>query len=171
MFRFKRKILWLIIALGTVIIGLALWWLMSSGNNIYKTYSLNDFPTVKDKEGYQQIVDGLNQDVKQLQQKTLTDGLAYDLWNDMGVRKLALQDYGGAEQAWQKAMSINPKNPLAIANLANLYKSFLKDYPQAEKYYLQAIGLNVTAEPYFPDYEGLADLYINFWSEQKAKVE
>lgn len=171
---FRKNIIILLLFLLVAGVGGYLWYRhQTDPNNIKRTYSLDSYPKFKGKAEYQEHIDILNKDVQVLSQASTTSDtvLQYDTWIDIGVRKLALEDYRGAEAAWKKAVPINPKNPLAYANLANLYKSFLKDYPQSEHYYQLAIAQNVTAEPYFPDYDGLADLYTNYYTEHASEVE
>ncbi len=164
---------WLIIAVTAVLVVVAVMLYTSSRMSqlLNRPYELKDFPQVQGTAEYQIVVDGLNKSREKILSKPEDQVVLYDLWNDVGVRKLALNDYYGAEAAWKKAESINSKNPLAIANRANLYKAFLHRFYESEKLYLQAIALNKTAEPYFPDYEGLADLYQNYWQDKKSKVE
>ncbi len=167
-----------VIAIVLVILALAVAaWLwqqnQANPNNLQRVYLLSDFSSVAGKDGYQEQVDALNKSIEFLRQATSTVEKfeIYDNWNEVGLRKLSLEDYRGAVAAWEQAIGINEKSPLAFANIANVYKSFLQDYPKAENYYLQAISKNETSEPYFPDYEGLADLYSNYYTEKSSQVE
>jgi len=167
--RYWRYLLPAVIVL--VAFGYWFWMWSFSVNNMNRHYSLSDFPGVKGEEQYAPYVEKINQHYAALRAGVKEQSTRFDIWNDIGIRKLALKDYRGAEAAWKEAMKINPKNPLAAANLANLYKSFIPNYPESERLYLIAIADNETAEPYFPDYEGLADLYQNFWKEKAFKIE
>ena len=167
--RYWRYVLPSFIVLAAL--GYWLWAWSQSTANLNRHYSLSDFPGVKGEEQYVPYVDKINQHYAALRAGVKEQNARFEIWNDIGIRKLALKDYKGAEIAWKEAMKVNPKNPLASANLANLYKSFLPNYPEAERMYLLAISQNSTAEPYYPDYEALADLYQNYWKEKAFKVE
>lgn len=160
------------VILAILAVGGYLWFsIVKDPNNLNRVYTATDFPLVQGKTGSGDNIKQLNTYVQKLQTDTQLDiETRYTYWNEIGVRKLSLQDYQGAKAAWEKAVAINPKNALALANLGNLYKSFLKDYGRSEKYYLLALEANADTEPYFQDYEGLADLYLIFDTAKADKV-
>lgn len=60
-------------------------------------------------------------------------------WLELGINRKMVGDYEGAKEAWEYVTVLNPINPVAFANLSDLYGYFLKDNVQAEKNYLRAI--------------------------------
>jgi tetratricopeptide (TPR) repeat protein len=58
----------------------------------------------------------------------------------LAVSKYNQKDFGGAAEAYQKALEKNPPNKAAVYNgLANLYRD-QKNFPLAEEYYRKAVG-------------------------------
>jgi len=81
-----------------------------------------------------------------------------DLWLRLGSQRKMAGDYEGAREAWDYVAIAGPAsiNFIAYANLADLYKSYLKDYKKSEDHYLEAIRL----KPDFINfYQGLFELY------------
>lgn len=72
-------------------------------------------------------------------------GKAPEIWNEIGVAKAKLNDYRGALEAMQHAVAADGKNPLFVANLANLlaahgelkqsYELFTRIMPPADARY------------------------------------
>ncbi len=136
--------------------------------DISHVYVAADFPnSTLDEKNLNVFLEKLNRNYDFLRQDSGFD--PYDLWVDIGNTKLGLNDYNGAIEAWEQAISLNELNPLAYANLANLYKDFVKDYAQAEKYYDLAISKDNIG--YFPDYQSFAELHIHYLPENSGKVE
>ncbi len=48
-------------------------------------------------------------------------------------------DYANAAKTWESVSSMWPQNIISFNNLGDLYMNYLKDYPKAEKNYLQHI--------------------------------
>lgn len=77
-------------------------------------------------------------------------------WNSLAIYYKTLDDFEGAREIWEYLLKVSPENPIFLANLGELYKSYIKDYPKAEGFFLAALksdptGINV--------YEHLRELY------------
>ncbi|PWB38397.1 MAG: hypothetical protein C3F02_03520 [Parcubacteria group bacterium] len=135
---------------------------------IEKIYTAQDFPQAgMDASSTEQLVKRVNTDYKYLRDKV--DYNNYDIWLDIGNSKQALNDSAGAVEAWEYAIVLDSKISMAYANLANYYKSFARQYDKADYYYNIVINKDNTG--YFFDYEGYADLYINYLPKDPYKVE
>jgi tetratricopeptide (TPR) repeat protein len=62
-----------------------------------------------------------------------------------------LQDEEGAQEQWEKALSLNPKDPAVYNNLANLY-GHLGPVKKAFEYYSKAIELNPRESVYYHNF-------------------
>lgn len=90
-----------------------------------------------------------------------------DPWLRAGVIKKFFGDYAGARDLWEYASLVRPQNTVSFLNLGGLYGLYLKDYPQAEKNYRQAIENNI-ADP--APYLELASLYKNSYKEKEGEI-
>jgi tetratricopeptide (TPR) repeat protein len=62
-----------------------------------------------------------------------------------------LQDEEGAQEQWEKALSLNPKDPAVYNNLANLY-GHIGPVKKAFEYYAKAIELNPREPVYYDNF-------------------
>ena len=62
-----------------------------------------------------------------------------------------LQDEEGAQEQWEKALSLNPKDPAVYNNLANLY-GHIGPVKKAFEYYAKAIELNPREPVYYHNF-------------------
>ena len=70
---------------------------------------------------------------------------SFDQWMELGTYRKIFVDYTGAKEAWENALILKPKNPLALSNLGNLYGYYIKDNVKAEEYYLASIKSDPTS--------------------------
>lgn len=79
-----------------------------------------------------------------------------NVWMDLALRYHSAGDYEGAEEVWTFIVANTPTNVTALNNLGRLSHFELKQFEDAERYFLQAIEAN----PDRPDaYFELFDLY------------
>ena len=77
-------------------------------------------------------------------------------WDIIGNMYEFAKDYERALLAYKKSFEKQPKDIIAILNIATIYEEYIIDYQEAEKYYSQAIAIF----PQMPDvYQRLANLY------------
>lgn len=77
-------------------------------------------------------------------------------WDIIGNMYEFVRDYDRALVVYKKSLEMQPKDVIAILNIAAIHEQYIIDYNEAEKYYSQAIVLF----PQMPDvYERLAGLY------------
>jgi hypothetical protein len=88
------------------------------------------------------VVATLKADIAGISLSLKSDPSQGNKWLQLAYYYKAAEDYKLAEQVWLYMTKLAPTDPVAFADLGNLYNSFLVDYPKAEKYYLQAIKLN-----------------------------
>ena len=62
-----------------------------------------------------------------------------------------LQDEDGAQEQWEKALALNPKDPAVYNNLANLY-GHTGPVKKAFEYYAKAIELNPREPVYYHNF-------------------
>ncbi len=62
-------------------------------------------------------------------------------WYDLGSYRKLIGDYTGAVDAWSFVSRIRPNDFISLHDLGDLY-AFLKNYPQAEQYFLASIDKN-----------------------------
>ena len=60
-------------------------------------------------------------------------------WLSIGVNYKIAGDYESARDAWEYVSAIRPSSSVSFSNLGDLYHYYLKDFPKAEKNFLQAI--------------------------------
>ena len=63
------------------------------------------------------------------------------LWARLGLRRMSLEDYEGARQAYEYAYALSPDNVVVVDNLGVLYGYHLKDAKKAETYFLLALEI------------------------------
>ncbi len=145
------------------------WWGQASNPNyLNKTYQVSDFPNSENPaESKQRLVDQLNKTVVGLRDNTIDS--QYSGWIDVGNLKFAMKDYVGAEAAYNQALAIDDKAPLAYLNMGTLYKMGIQDFPKSESYYLKA--MERIGSPFYSDYESFADLYVNYWKDKDVDIE
>jgi hypothetical protein len=78
------------------------------------------------------------------------------MWLQLGIDRKQAGDYEGAREAWAYVQAVAPKDEISAVDLADLFANFIKDYPQAETYYLKAI---VDAPAAIDNYRNLYTLY------------
>lgn len=88
-------------------------------------------------------------------------------WVDLGLQWQALQDYEGAQEAWEYATALQPENSVAYGNLGNLYGYYLKDSKKAEENFLTALK-NGPAEIYL--YFQTADFYVQVIKDKNKAI-
>lgn len=69
----------------------------------------------------------------------------------LGNAHYGKKDYIAAEQAYQKALHLNPRNAPILNNLASLYLIERRDLLEAERFVQQAIEIDPTRKPYYLD--------------------
>ena len=84
-------------------------------------------------------------------------------WLKLGLDRKITGDYVGATEAWEYVASLAPSDPVAFANLGEVYQYYLKDYPKAEKNMLAAVRLK---PDYIAGYRALYDLYTLSYKEK-----
>lgn len=92
----------------------------------------------------------------------------FEAWMAVGNLKKFFNNYIGAIAAYEYAELLQPENALIHYNLANLYGLYLRDYPKAEQYYLNARKL-ASNYPYV--HLGLAEFYRDFYQEKADQVD
>jgi len=117
----------------------------------------------------------MSADVKAIIEKKIADNVTklknnpslVDEWLSLGINRKMINDYEGAREAWEYVTILAPNDPVAFANLSDLYGYYLKDNIQAEKNYLQAIANG----PGFPNYYlRAASFYVEVANDlQKAR--
>jgi tetratricopeptide (TPR) repeat protein len=84
-----------------------------------------------------------------------------------------LQDEEGAQEQWEKALSLNPKDPAVYNNLANLY-GHIGPVKKAFEYYAKAIELNPREPVYYHNFGTTVYLFrrdaTNFFHITEAQV-
>lgn len=83
----------------------------------------------------------------------------------LGTVKKAVGDYAGAEEAWNYASALSPKNLVPYNNLADLYQFFLKDNVKAEANLKRVIALD---PQYESAYANLSLLYHTLKKDDMA---
>lgn len=68
------------------------------------------------------------------------DPTKLDYWLQLGIDRKMAGDYEGAAEAWAYVHAVAPNDEISVADLADLYANFVKDYPKAETYYKKAIA-------------------------------
>lgn len=67
------------------------------------------------------------------------DPMQFNEWIFIGNDSLIAGDYKSAQEFWEYASARWPTNVASFNSLGDLYMNYLKDYPKAEKNFLQAI--------------------------------
>ena len=80
----------------------------------------------------------------------------YAAWLNLAIRYKQAGDLKQAETIWLYLAYIHPDDAVSRHDLGDLYAHYLKDYPKAEMYYKQAIGIVPTQAM---DYLALSELY------------
>ena len=86
---------------------------------------------------------------------------------DLGAARAALKDYAGAEADYSIALKLDGNNISILNGAAGFYVS-RQDYQKAEDCYLKMLDVNPA---YGPAYQGLVDLYNNYYTAKKGEIE
>ncbi len=165
----KKIIIFIIIVLAA---GLAYFYLTKYYFNEgvrYKVYTREDFPKALDfmsEEILEDSLEDLNKQYTKLADEN--DEYTYIRWINIGILNKRFNDFLGAEEAWQNAISYNPDQALAYGNLADLYLYDLNEYEKAEEYYLKVLSMRTDSYTY---YFGLASLYRYNMTEKAHLIE
>ncbi|MFA6253175.1 MAG: tetratricopeptide repeat protein [Patescibacteria group bacterium] len=155
----KRKKIYLLLVVFLLVIGsLFVWWYQNQQSKIKVDWDSPDY--VFDIK----IPDDFDQTKKDRLELKLTEARkAYAekkednyTWDIIGNMYEFVRDYDRALVAYQKSVAKQPKDVIAILNIATIYEEQKKDYQEAEKYYSQAVVIF----PQMSDlYQRLANLY------------
>jgi len=168
---FKKQ--YIIIALIIILAGLTAYfyldkfYLNPTEPEEYKVYTAEDFPNALSTMT-QEILEKTLEELNLQYDKIKEDDHVYIRWINIGILKKRLNDFKGAEEAWQAAISYNPDQSLAFGNLADLYLFNLKDDQKAEEYYLKVLNMRTDNFTY---YVGLATLYRYNMTEKSNLIE
>ena len=61
-------------------------------------------------------------------------------WNDLGLARCATRDFGGAREAFSRALAIAPESPVASLNIGHLLREEYLEFERAESHYRQALA-------------------------------
>ena len=114
--------------------------------------------------GGQELLDQIKKMQEQLQTATAPDK-KFEAYFVMGFSKDQLEYKEGAIKDYKKALEVDSKNsdvPTVLNNLANDYK-YLKNYPEAEKYYLEIIEMDSSN---IMTYRNLHEFYDLYYKEK-----
>ncbi len=90
-------------------------------------------------------------------------------WNTLAIYWKAVDDFSGAAEIWEYLLKVSPNNSVYLGNLGELYQSFIKDYPKAERYYLEVMKSNPARVDM---YRNLHDLYKYLYkTETNSAIE
>lgn len=158
-----------IIIVIIVAIAVAGFYLLRGGETEIKVYTAEDFPQALDimtEEVLEMSLIDLNKQYEKLADEN--DEHTYIRWINIGILKKRMNDYEGAEEAWQKAISYNPDQALAYGNLADMYLFDLGEYEKAEEYYQKVLSMKTDNYAY---YFGLTALYRYNMTEKAYLIE
>lgn len=130
-------------------------------------YTAKDFPQALGKMS-EDVMNKSLTDLNNQYEKLAEDDRTYIRWINIGILKKRFDDYAGAEEAWQKAISYDPDQSLAFGNLADLYLYNLREYGKAEEYYNKVLSMR---SDNFGYYVGLAALYRYNMTEKANLIE
>ncbi len=88
-------------------------------------------------------VENYKKDLATMAEALRKNPYSFNDWLSVGIFKKFFNNYEGARDAWEYAAMLIPQQPVIHLNLANLYGYYLKDFPKAEKHYLEATRLDV----------------------------
>ncbi len=91
-----------------------------------------------------------------------------DVWYDLALNYKTVGDYAGAVEIWTYLSTIDPKDGVSLHNIGEYYFHTAKDYPTAEKYYLQSLAVTPKLEQ---DYMDLFDMYSVYKTDTTAAVD
>src|SRR3990167_5293222 len=166
----KNKARYFIIILIVIFASLAAYFYLSKfyfEEKEQKIYTAADFPEAL-KIMSEDILEKSLKDLNLQYQKLKEGDHVYVRWINIGILKKRLNDFYGAEEAWQSAIKYNPDQALAFGNLAELYLFDLKENQKAEEYYLKVLEMR---ENNYNDYFGLAALYRYNLTEKANLIE
>lgn len=88
-------------------------------------------------------------------------------WIALAVYWKTLGDFDTAASILTFVTKGWPNDPVAYNNLGDLYQSYLKEYPLAEKNYLKVVAL---VPGFVQVYENLSDLYLTQYTEKSENA-
>jgi len=168
---FKKQYIW--IALIIILAGATAYFYLDKFyfNQIepeeQKIYTAVDFPNALEgmtEEILKDTLEELNLQYTKIQE----EDHVYIRWINIGILKKRLNDFGGTEEAWQKAISYDSEQSLAFGNLADLYLFNLGQYEKSEEYYLKVLSMRQDNYTY---YVGLVSLYRYNMTEKTNLIE
>ncbi len=89
----------------------------------------------------------------------------YQNWLVLAIRYKTAGDYDKARKVWEYLSFLHPDDAVSRHNLGDLYHNFIKDYPKAESYYLQAIDAAPTQSI---NYLALSELYRYLYKQNTS---
>lgn len=88
-------------------------------------------------------------------------------WLELGLRYKMAGDYREAREVWEYSASLTPSDYISLANLGDLYRSYLKDYGKAEVNLLKAVK---NKPDFIGGYRSLYELYYYSYKEKIAEA-
>ena len=167
----KKKIIF-IVPLALLVIGAGVWFSVKTKEARIGDYrgepieeigndpAIKNFPPAAVEQGKNRL--------KELAALLEKDPQNWNFWMEVGQLKKFFNNYNGAVAAYEYVKTNNPEDPLVYYNLANLYGSYLGDYPKAEEYYLKAVSYGPNEE-YI--YLGFAEFYRDFYKAKYDQIE
>ena len=80
----------------------------------------------------------------------------FHAWNSLAIYSKSIDDFQTARKIWEYLLAVSPGNPIFLANLGELYQTYVKDYEKSESYYLEALKSDPTK---IEVYKNLHELY------------
>ena len=122
-----------------------------------------EFPADFNEESKQIMIDRINtlvQDIK-------NNPNSYDDWISLGIQRKSIEDYLGAEIAWEYAKYLEPDKFLAWSNLGDLYAYYLRNNIKAEENYIGAVERGSTL---IFVYFKIAEFYTDFLNNKEKAI-
>lgn len=173
----KSKIILIIVIAAAVIVGLLYYYQSQGFIKVFPNAQDREISRVLDydeekfssPEGLSQVeYDTKLQELKDLRDEVKNNTEDANLWLRFGNGLAYFSDHEGAVSAWKQTLRLQPVNFIAAGNIGFSSQYFIKDYPQSEKYYRQALDADPTLTT---AYQGLTDLYRYNWTEKRGELE
>ena len=115
-----------------------------------------------------QALDLITSRILEAQNAVKGDMTNFAKWLSLGNVYSIAQDYEGAKEVYEYLTIVNNNTSLPFHNLGTLNHYHLKNYPEAEKRYLEALERNDQSEQTYRD---LSQLYLDAYKVGTGKAE
>ncbi|MBI2021217.1 hypothetical protein HYS99_01745 [Candidatus Giovannonibacteria bacterium] len=106
-------------------------------------------------------------EIEKIKKLIVINPIYYEAWLELGILLKNAGDYANAAEAWKYAAILRPTEYVPHHNLGDLYRFYVKNYPEAESHWLRSVSIQ---PDFLQGYTNLSDLYRYSYKEKSSEA-